>query len=454
MAHVATLQESVVIDAEASAALMSAIDRVSPDRERSGSLVEVLAAFDERLEALSPPAVAGAASVGRSTAEVIAAAVRLILRDDLVAFGEQLDWLRAALIDMAGTHAVSLMPALSGGQAAQPTTFGHYLGGVIGPLGRAAERLRTAFSVINMSPLGAGALAGVAVELDRSRPAELLAFDSRLDNTFDAVAAVDQFLALSDVVGATAAAVGRFLYDILAWLRKEPECFRLDSDWISSQPGVPQLQAPVALIDLAFMAKSIVREAETLRSLAGSLPYEPVVVEAEQLLARAVALVGHGIELSRRAERLIASGLDVNRALLANRAGKSFSTISDLADFLMIEEQLDPATARNLASLTLARAKEQGLEASGITAELIDSAALLVIGREVKVEFEAISRYLAPRRFIERRAGQGGPAPDATRAYLDRERRRLDADARWRRETQERFSAAMRELEGLSAVEQ
>ena len=43
---------------------------------------------------------------------------------------------------------------------------------------------------------------------------------------------------------------------------------------------------------------------------------------------------------------------------------------------------------------------------------------MMVIGRELKVEFEAISRYLAPRRFIERRTAVGAPSPATMRTYI------------------------------------
>ncbi|HRA48697.1 MAG TPA: hypothetical protein PK819_11575, partial [Thermomicrobiales bacterium] len=97
---------------------------------------------------------------------------------------------------------------------------------------------------------------------------------------------------------------------------------------------------------------------------------------------------------------------------------RNFSTSSDLADFLIIEEHLAPAEAEQIAAITIQRARDQGLEAAGITANLIDGAALMVIGREMKVEFEAISRYLAPRRFIERRTALGAPSPAGMRTWI------------------------------------
>ncbi len=143
--------------------------------------------------------------------------------------------------------------------------------------------------------------------------------------------------------------------------------------------------------------------------------------------------------------------LEVNRAYLANRAGRAHTTSGHLADFLMTEEGLEPAAARNIAALTISRAIPAGVEVSGITPEMIDAAALAVIGRELGVEVEQISRHLAPRRFIERRTATGSPSPAATHAFLDQERLRLGADTRWREEASARISAAFAELDRIGA---
>jgi argininosuccinate lyase len=148
---------------------------------------------------------------------------------------------------------------------------------------------------------------------------------------------------------------------------------------------------------------------------------------------------------------LIGGGLEVNRAYLANRAGRDHTTTSDLADFLMLEEGLDPGSARNIALMTVRQAMSQGIEASGITPAMIDSHALLVIGRELGIEAEAIGRALAPRRFLEKRTVPGGPAPDATRDYLDLERARLLADDRWVNETSNHLGRVDATLDELVA---
>jgi hypothetical protein len=128
-------------------------------------------------------------------------------------------------------------------------------------------------------------------------------------------------------------------------------------------------------------------------------------------------------------------GLIVNRAYLGNRAGRGHVTGGDLAYFLMGEEGIPPTAALEITSLVLARLRDSHLEVSGITQDMIDSAALLTIGREIKVEMETLGRYLAPRRYLERRQVTGSAAPAMTREWMDTvETAQREADA-WHAET-------------------
>ncbi|MGB3328076.1 MAG: hypothetical protein WBA46_03925, partial [Thermomicrobiales bacterium] len=128
------------------------------------------------------------------------------------------------------------------------------------------------------------------------------------------------------------------------------------------------------------------------------------------------------------AGELLTEGMTINRAYLGNRAGRASTTGGDLAAFLMAEEGLPPSAARAIAAMVLRQLQEQKLEVSGIQQDMIDSAAMLTIGREIKVERETLGRYLAPRRYLERRAVLGSPASASTREWLASERHDLDAD--------------------------
>lgn len=451
-AHLVMLREEGILDDAAAAALHTALDGARRGAAPPvGSLSELIAAFDVRLDALAPAGTVGAAAVGRAPSELVAALTRLAAREGLLRFVVAVNDVRSALIDLAAMHAVTLMPAYHSGQAAQPTTFAHFLGGVIAPLGRAAGRLPAVYEAIDRSPLGALSLASTSLPISRERTAELLGFDGLLTNTYDAVAAVDQVALVAEAVAAVAAMIRRFLEEILTWLRTEPGSFRLGDAWRGNDAGLPQGQPSVGLDRLVLTARRIEGDAATLVRLARDAPYGPAVATLEAIDAPLRRLLTNGTVLTARTAELVATGLDPNRAYLANRAGRAHTTSSDLADFLMVEEGLEPIAARTIAALTIGKAIEQGIEVSGITSEMIDSAALLIVGRELGIEFENISRHLAPRRFVERRTTTGSPAPNATRAYLDLERQRLAADVQWRDAVVARLATARAELERLEA---
>ena len=129
--------------------------------------------------------------------------------------------------------------------------------------------------------------------------------------------------------------------------------------------------------------------------------------------------------MTTRIDRRFAALKKEDRAALV-----TFVTAGDLADFLILEEGVSPAAAREIAALTASRAADDGLEASGINPGIIDGAALLVLGRELGVEIERLGAFLAPRRYIEKRTLLGGPSPVAVREYLAGERTQLESDRR------------------------
>jgi argininosuccinate lyase len=372
--------------------------------------------------------------------------IRLIVRDRLLAFGEAMATTRRTALDLAAANVTTLMPVFVGGQPAQPSNLGHFLGGAIGPLGRAGARLSAIYTEVNRSPLGAGTLASTGMTIERERAAELLGFDGLVINTFDAVAAVDHLVAVGDLVVSVVGEIDRLLRELSLWQRTEPGSFRLIEDWTTETADLPHLRLPTRLEALRDRIRVVATTAENLRRSAADAPYGPIGWQATALLTSLNTLFDEGITILNETSALFGNGLEVNRAYLANRAGRNHTTSSDLADFLMIEEQLDPGTAQTIAARTIARIVAEGIEVSGITPEIIDGAALMVIGRELKVELETISRYLAPRRFLERRTATGSPSAPATRAYLDQETIRLGQDQRWLTNTRERLDGVERSL--------
>jgi argininosuccinate lyase len=304
--------------------------------------------------------------------------------------------------------------------------------------------------MVNLSPLGAVALASTGLPISRERSAALLGFGGLVEGAFDAVAATDYVVQAATAAAAIAAPLGRLLTEWLAWLRDQPDSLRLGDRWVTGDPGLPQLRRPTGVERLVLLTRRAGLNAAEVAATASHVVYEPLGPALDGILDGASTAIEIAGRVAESVTALLAENFDVNRAYLANRAGRAYITASDLAVFLMTDEGLDPAAAANVAALTISRAHAEGVEISGVTPQMIDGAAMMVIGRELGVEFEAISRHLAPRRFIERRTATGGPAPAKVREQLDLDRRRLDEDRQWRLETEGRLAAADHDLDRLT----
>jgi argininosuccinate lyase len=198
----------------------------------------------------------------------------------------------------------------------------------------------------------------------------------------------------------------------------------------------------MALERLVATALLVENDANTVDRLVRSLPYGPVGESADGALELLTEMLPRATSTHEAFRALITESLEINRAWLARNAGRSLITAGDLADLLMAQEGLDPSSARTIAAQVANRAQVEGSEASAITPEMIDAAALLTVGRELGIEIERLGAYLAPRRFIEKRTVLGGPAPATIRDYLAQERSRLGADASWLESKQRRIALA------------
>src|SRR5205814_10492341 len=123
----------------------------------------------------------------RSRNDQIALDERLFLRDAIVSVRQALLGLELALLDLAEAHAEFPMPGYTHLQRAQPVTLGHHLLAHVCPLIRDDLRLADCCGRANVSPLGAGALAGSTLPIDPATAARILGFAGTFENSLDAV---------------------------------------------------------------------------------------------------------------------------------------------------------------------------------------------------------------------------------------------------------------------------
>ena len=124
-------------------------------------------------------AVGGKLHTGRSRNDQVATDLRLWTRRAVDRLDAGLVGLERALVDLAEREGDAVLPGTTHIQPAQPVLLAHHLLAYVEMLERDRGRLADARRRANVSPLGAGALAGAGYPLDRETTAAELGFDGR-----------------------------------------------------------------------------------------------------------------------------------------------------------------------------------------------------------------------------------------------------------------------------------
>jgi argininosuccinate lyase len=241
-AHVVMLDEQGIIDGDDAAAILEALDDVEaaghdalPDGEDVHAAIEtaVIEHVGER---------GGRMHTARSRNDEVATCIRYRLREDVLATVKTVIETREVLTELATEHTETVMPGFTHLQPAQPTTVGHYLLSYESALARDTERLLDAYDRIDRSPLGAAAFAGTPFDIDRERVAELLGFESVLENSMDAASARDFLVETTAAVAALSTTLSGLAEDLVVFSNKG--FVELSDDYSSTSSIMPQKKNP------------------------------------------------------------------------------------------------------------------------------------------------------------------------------------------------------------------
>lgn len=434
VAHLVMLAATGIIPAAQAGHALVALRQIAADGPGAfayaPAIEDLFFAVEGRLIAVAGPEAGGNLQIARSRNDLDAAMCRLLLREWLLAAIGQTLALRERLLAFAGEHVATLMPGITHTQPAQPTTLAHYLGGVLAPLERDTARLREAYARVNQSPLGAAAFTTTGFPIDRALAARLLGFAGVVENGYDAVGCSDCMIEPVATLTIMASGLSRFIHDLLIWARAEVGILRIGDEFVQISSIMPQKRNPVVLEHARARIGYVYGDAATVSTMLHSSAFGDTADINDQIyvpLARAFDAMGGVLELLAA----VFATAQVDRALLARRAGVGFTTSTELADTLVRDFALPFRGAHGVAAATVRAAIARGLDTAQITPALVDEAARAVIGRPLAIAADALRAALDPWAFVRRRNHPGGPAPEAMARSLDAFAGILAADRDW-----------------------
>ena len=181
---------------------------------------------------------------GRSRNDQVATDIRLYVRNEIDLIAKLITKLQSALIKVAETEASTIMPGFTHLQTAQPISFGHHMMAWYEMLDRDYDRLLDCRKRVNLSPLGAAALAGTTYPIDRNFTAEQLGFDAPTRNSLDSVSDRDFAIELASFASILMMHLSRFSEELVLWTSAQFNFIDLPDRFCTGSSIMPQKKNP------------------------------------------------------------------------------------------------------------------------------------------------------------------------------------------------------------------
>jgi argininosuccinate lyase len=415
-AHARGLVRAGILTDDEATAILTALDTVETELangsfEFEPSDEDIHTAVERRVTAITP---AGAKlHTGRSRNDQVATDLRLWVKGALAEIAQRVVSLQQTLLERAVEVGDAYLPGYTHVQRAQPVLLAHHLLAHGWALARDVDRVLDTRRRTDVSPLGAGALAGSSLPLDPDFTASELGFQARFENSLDAVGDRDFVAeALFDLalIGVHLSRIGE---EWVLWSSDEFGFITLDDGYATGSSMMPNKKnADIAELARGKTGRLVGHVAGFLTTLKGlPLAYnrdlqedkEPLFDAVDQVTLALGAVTGMIATTTFRTDRM------------ADAADRSTAGATDLAEWL-VRNGTAFRDAHAIVGATVRRALAEQRPLQDVAREdLGDDAAAL----------------LAPGVSVTQRTTPGAAGPDAVASQLERYRARMDQERQW-----------------------
>jgi len=278
---------------------------------------------------------AGKLHTGRSRNDQVATDLRLWIKKSIEEIIHNIFNLQNTLVEIAEKHVETIMPGYTHLQRAQPVSLAFHLLAYVEMLERDKERFDFVFKETDVSPLGAGALAGSTLPLDPDYSAKKLGFDKTFSNALDVVS--DRDFALDFINGCAIGMMhlSKLSEELILWSTMEWNFIKLSDSFSTGSSLMPQKKNPdpVELIrgKAGRVFGNYVSLISTLKGLA--LSYNRDLQEDKEPLFDSFKTYTECLKIM---EQLLNS-IEISPKRFEKELQGDFSLATDLCDWLVLQ---------------------------------------------------------------------------------------------------------------------
>ena len=339
MAHARMLNKSGILSQEELTAILGGLEGILEDIENDKIDWSIeLEDIHMNIEARLTDRIGDAGKklhTGRSRNDQVATDIRLWLRDEIDAIDLELARFQQGLLDLAERNADTIMPGFTHLQTAQPVTFGHHLMAWFEMMVRDRERLQDCRKRINVSPLGAAALAGTTYPIDREFTAKELGFDRPTRNSLDSVSDRDFAIEFCSMGALVMTHLSRMSEELVLWTSAQFDFIDLPDRFCTGSSIMPQKKNPDVPELVRGKTGRVNGHLISLLTLMKSQPlaYNKDNQEDKEPLFDTVDTLKDCL----RAFADMVPHIEAKKENMYEAARRGFSTATDLADYLVVK---------------------------------------------------------------------------------------------------------------------
>jgi argininosuccinate lyase len=278
----------------------------------------------------------GKMHTARSRNDQVILDIRMKLRDDLNRISTNIILLIKSLLLQANNNVDSIMPMYTHLQQAQLGVFSHYLLSYCFSLTRDFERYSESYKRINCSPLGACAIGGSSINIDRERVSSMLGFSDIVYNSIDATSSRDSLIEFASASLICMLNLCKIAEDFIIWSTSEFGFVSLNDSFSSSSSVMPQKKNPDPLELIRGKTGVIQGIFVAISTIMKGLPsgYSRDLQEIKPLLWRITSILEESLSIMAG----VVSTMSIDKNKMYADSSKSYAISLDIAEQLIKKE--------------------------------------------------------------------------------------------------------------------
>jgi len=411
-AHVIMLHEIGILTLHETKKILVALEQIrhKPALLTTGDVEDIHESIESLIIQQTGVDIGGKIQIGRSRNDQVILDIRMKVRDDINEICEKIITLITSLLKKADENIDTIMPMYTHLRQAQIGTFSHFTLSYADSLFRDLDRLYITYVRINQSPLGAGAIGGSRIKLDRQKTARLLGFKGIVRNSIDATSSRDTIIEYTMDLTIIMLTLSRMTEDFIIWSTDEFGYLDISDEYSSSSSAMPHKKNPDPLELLRAKAGTVSGNLFTMITIIKAIPsgYSRDLQEIKTSLWQASATTTQALKIMN----YVVKSLIINKERMEQASSNSYAISFDLAELLAIKNGMSFRTAHKVMGLLVQKAISNNRQPLRRLREEDIREVLESLGSKLSAE-EVLKdiKETAPQKSISSRQSLGSPNP-------------------------------------------